>query len=95
MVKILQTENWKVGEEGGESKNTFSNAVSEVTSCSSFRISISVFDGIQSLRSAGGATWTGNVHKLVSVLRNQNHLADCTGDSKKANWNAEGMNVKF
>lgn len=44
-----------------------------------------VFDGIQSLRSVGGATWTGNVCKLLSVLRNQNNLADCTGDSKKAN----------
>lgn len=85
MVKILRTENWKVGEGGEESEKTFSNAVSEVTSCSWFRISISVFGGIQSLRSAGGATWAGYVRKLVSVLRYQNNLADCTGDSKKAN----------
>lgn len=73
MAKILSTENWKVGEGWRESKKAFSSAVSEVTSCSWFKISISVFDGIQSLRSAGGATWTGGVHKLVSVLRSQNN----------------------
>lgn len=83
MVRTLPIENWKVRKGGEESKKTFSSAVSEVTSCSWFRISITVFDGIQSLRSVGGTTWTGNVHKLVSVLRNQNNLADCTGDSKK------------
>lgn len=71
------------GEGEEESKQAFSSAVSEVISYSWFRISISVFDGIQSWRSVVGATWTSNVHKLVSVLKNQNNLADCRGDSKK------------
>lgn len=91
------TANRKLEGRGGRGRiyKPFSHAVSEVTSCSWFRISISVFDEIQSLRSAGGATWTGYVHKLVSVLRNQNNLADCTQVIQKEQTNSEGMNVKY